>query len=145
MFENILVILYNKLIDVWRLGDVFMKYDDPEYDFHLYQKLMDRWNERFETQWKGFRRYWNDERLEAEKNKDFSVSSETAKNIYLTLNTEKNFSSYQEMFGYLSKRSAKELLEAEKLVPEFMAFLQKSDMTPEQQLKMIKKFHLPNF
>ena len=29
------------------------------------------------------------------------------------------------MFGYLSKRSAKELLEAEKLVPEFMEFMQK--------------------
>ena len=113
-----------------------MRYDDPEYDFHLYQKLMDKWDERFEALWKGFRRYWNDERLDAEKNKDFSVFSETAKNIYLTLNTEKNFSSYQEMFGYLSKRSAKELQEAEKLLPEFMDFMQKSDMTPEQQLKL---------
>ena len=113
-----------------------MRYDDPEYDFHLYKKLLDNWDKRFEAQWEGFRRYWNNERLDAEKNKDFSVSSETAKNIYLTLNTEKNFTSYQEMFGYLSKRSAKELLEAEKLVPEFMAFLQKSDMTPEQQLKL---------
>lgn len=58
--------------------------------------------------------------------------SETAQRIYIALNTEKDRSSYWEMVGYLSKRSANELLEAEKLVPEFMAFLQKSDMTPEQ-------------
>ena len=101
-----------------------------------YNQLLDDWDKRFYNSWWSDRRYWSDEKKETEKNKDFSVLSETAKNIYLTLNAEKNFSSYQEMFGYLSKRSAKELLEAEKLIPEFMAFLQNSDMTPEQQLKL---------
>ena len=77
-----------------------------------YNQLLDDWDKRFYNSWWSDRRYWSDEKKETEKNKDFSVLSETAKNIYLTLNAEKNFSSYQEMFGYLSKRSAKELLEA---------------------------------
>ena len=115
------------------LEDFFSDWNEEEYQ---YDRLLYDWDKRFYNSWKSSRCYWSDERLEAEKNKDFSVSSETAKNIYMTLNTEKKGSPYWEMMGYLSKRSANELLEAEKLVPEFMAFLQNSDMTPEQQLKL---------
>ena len=101
-----------------------------------YSKLLDDWDKNFYNSWRVYRQCWNNERLKAEKSKDYSVSSEIAKRIYIALNTEKIFSPYQEMFGYLSKRSAKELQEAEKLLPEFMEFMQKSDMTPEQQLKL---------
>lgn len=115
------------------LDDFFSDWNEEEFQ---YNQLLYDWDKRFYNSWWSDRRYWSDEKRETEKNKDFSVLSETAQRIYIALNTEKERSPYWEMLGYLSKRSAKELLEAEKLVPEFMAFLQKSDMTPEQQLKL---------
>ena len=115
------------------LEDFFSDWNEEEYQYDM---LLYDWDKRFYNSWKSSRCYWSDERLEAEKNKEFSDSSEAAKRIYIALNTEKDRSPYWEMMGYLSKRSAKELLEAEKLVPEFMAFLQNSDMTAEQQLKL---------
>ena len=115
------------------LEDFFSDWNEEEFQ---YNQLLYDWDKRFYNSWWSSRCYWSDEKRETEKNKEFSDSSEAAKRIYIALNTEKDRSPYWEMMGYLSKRSAKELLEAEKLLPEFMAFLQKSDMTPEQQLKL---------
>ena len=32
-----------------------LRYDDPEYQRNVYQKLLDNWDERFKTSWKSFR------------------------------------------------------------------------------------------
>ena len=101
-----------------------------------YNQLLDDWDNRFYNSWKSSRQHRDDEKRGIEKNKDFLIASEVAKRIYIALNTEKVDSDYNKMFKNLSERSTNELLEVEKLVPEFMAFLQKSDMTPKQQLKL---------
>lgn len=112
------------------------RYDDPEYKRNVYQKLLDNWDERFKTSWKSSRRYWDDNKLQKYQIDNFAKSSDIAKRIYVTLNTECNPFEYTEMFNYLAKRTQEELQYAEKTLPEFMAFLDNSNMDKSQKLKL---------
>ncbi len=113
-----------------------MNFNDDEYQFNLYTKLLNNWEARFKASWKSARRYIDEDQLEQIQEKELNLSSASAKRIYMTLNKEKNSAKYMEMFGYLAKRTPEELQTAEQLLPEFENFLKNNQLNDEEKLRL---------
>ncbi len=111
-------------------------FKSQEYQYKQYQRLLANWDYMFAQRWKSSHRYFDEQEIKLIEDSELPTSSMIAKRIYITLNTEKRSAEYLEMLGNLSSRSAQELEEAEKLLPEFTKFITDNNLDGEQTLRL---------
>lgn len=113
---------------------------DKEYEVKLYNKLLDNWESRYFKTYKDVRAYWSEENKQAAIDNELKSSSPLAKKIYTTLNKQEDgYFAFLEMYTNLAKCSYDGLKTAEKVLPEFISFLEKVDLNAEekQRLKVV--------
>ena len=114
--------------------------DDKEYEIKCYNNLLNNWESRYFKTYKDVRAYWSEENKQAAIDNELQVSSPLAKKIYTTLNKQEDgYFALLEMYTNLAKCSYNGLKTAEKVLPEFMSFLDEANLDAEgkQKLKVV--------